>query len=94
MVNAPEKFAISEAYPNPFNGSTRFELNAPSTGEYSIRMMNSTGEVVYREMVSIAAPGKFIYDVDPGRYGLPSGVYFISFDLTGKREVRKIIYLK
>lgn len=93
-VNVPETFSVSEAYPNPFNGSTRFELGTPATGEYSIWMTNLTGEVVYRDMISINRPGKFTYDIDPGRLGLPSGVYFISFDLTGKREVRKIIYLK
>ncbi len=90
----PESFAVSEAYPNPFNGSTRFELNAPATGEFAIRMMNLTGETVHREAIVVSVPGRFTYDIDPGKLGLPSGVYFVAFDLTGEREVRKIIYLK
>lgn len=92
--NFPSTFQVSESYPNPFNGSTRFGVSAVKQGEMVITVSNASGESVIKEFVTIDSPGVMNYDFNPGRFALPSGVYFIVFDLDGKKEVRKTVYLK
>ncbi|OQY72858.1 MAG: hypothetical protein B6D45_08695 [Ignavibacteriales bacterium UTCHB3] len=93
-VEVPGDFTVSAAYPNPFNGSTRFEYFTGKDGIVTVKLMNTIGQVLFAEKITGSNPGRNFYDLDPGKFGLSSGVYFVSFERGGKSDVKKIIYLK
>ena len=49
---APEEFAITGNYPNPFNPATTIEFSLPETGFTELTLYNLAGQKI-RELVSI-----------------------------------------
>ena len=45
-VIKPETLLLAKAYPNPFNGQVRIEINLPVQGQAVIDILNSTGQKI------------------------------------------------
>jgi len=88
----PASYAISAAYPNPFNSSTHLEYDIPQAGRIALSVYDLTG----REIIKLTDGWR-----DVGRYNivldgdnLTSGVYLISLDAGDEKVVRKVQLLK
>ena len=46
IVEIPETFSLSSAYPNPFNPTTNMTLGLDSDGQVSMMVYNLVGQVV------------------------------------------------
>ena len=91
------QFHIGQAYPNPFNPKTNFDLNIPNNGKIIINIVDILGREVAEVHNSILAPGKYNFSWDgTNDYGLllASGTYFIVANFDGKLEIQKILFLK
>jgi predicted outer membrane repeat protein len=90
--NFPTAFNLLQAYPNPFNSSTRLEYEIPQAGQIAMSVYDLTG----REIVKLAdgwrEVGKYNIVLEGGN--LTSGVYLISLDAGGRRVAKQVQLLK
>ncbi len=88
----PNAFDLSNAYPNPFNATTRLSLTLPQAGQVQVVAFNILGS----EVASLA-DGHF----EAGRHNLvlnanhlPSGIYYIQAKTSFGSMTRKVHLLK
>lgn len=99
----PGEFAISHAYPNPFNPETGLDLELPVKSDLRADIYSITGQLIRTEKLSGLDPGRFrltwngnLANGEPAA----SGVYFwrisVHSDLSGKTltRIRKMTLLK
>jgi hypothetical protein len=98
MGVVPDQFVLQEAYPNPFNPSTRIRYGVPEDSRVKIDIHNMLGNVV-AELVN-GERAKGTYELQWHAEYLPSGVYLIRMNAesteSAKRYIssRKIILMK
>jgi hypothetical protein len=94
----PDQFVLQEAYPNPFNPSTRIRYGVPEDSRVRIVIHNMLGNIV-AELVN-GERTKGTYELQWYADYLPSGVYLVRMSAesaeSAKRYVssRKIILMK
>ena len=91
-VLSPESFKLGEAFPNPFNPSTSFNLSVPEAGNVSILVYNVMGQVV-----AILADGYFDannYSFTWDASSVPSGVYIVTASSVNNISTQKVMLLK
>ena len=97
-ANLPATWALSRAYPNPFNGATAFQLAVPEPTQCVVEVVDLRGRVVRTLFRGRLAPGAHTLRWD-GRTdaSLPasSGLYLLRV-VAGDRVlgVRKLLYLR
>ena len=92
-VTHPNKFEMSEVYPNPFNGSVNFELRGSGSGSVKVSIYSILGTVVDQFFISKPISESQIVKWIPSSR-LPTGTYFISVGLNSFQETRKILFIK
>ena len=91
-VLSPESFKLGEAFPNPFNPSTSFNLSVPEAGNVSVLVYNVMGQVV-----AILADGYFDannYSFTWDASSVPSGVYLVTASSVNNISTQKVMLLK
>ena len=94
----PEDYALHEAYPNPFNPSTKIRYGLPERSRVKMEVYNMLGNVV-ADLVS-GERSKGFYEVEWIADNLPSGVYLVRLFSesveTNKRFIasRKVVLVK
>jgi hypothetical protein len=94
----PDEYVLQEAYPNPFNPSTRIRYGLPEQSRVKLEVYNMLGNVV-AELVS-GERSKGLYEVEWRAENLPSGVYLVRVFSesveTSKRFIasRKVVLVK
>ncbi|MDD5087756.1 MAG: T9SS type A sorting domain-containing protein, partial [bacterium] len=88
----PERFALHEAFPNPFNPATQLRFDLPESGDALLQVFDVLG----REVATLAsghyAAGR--YEVSFDARDLPSGLYFARLQSRSNVMVRKLMLLK
>ena len=93
----PSEFSISQAYPNPFNPKTNFNLLISNREKVKIFIVDILGREVYSLKNSVLNPGEHRLSWDGSdKFGnlVSSGTYFIIIDVKGTREMQKVLFLK
>ena len=92
-VSTPSRFAVSSAYPNPFNPTTTFDISLSSDSDISVKVYNVMGQLVdvIAEEGSMAS-GTYTLTWDAS--SLSSGVYFIKAQAGSVIESQKVMLLK
>ena len=77
-VSIPKEYALSGAYPNPFNPSTTLRYGLPEASQLSLRIYNITGREITSWYIDQSAGYHSITWPGTNRSGLavPSGLYF------------------
>ena len=75
QIDLPNDFSISNAYPNPFNPITNFELEVNSLDYISIKVYNLNGMLIDEIYNGFLDRGKYNFNWDAS--SLTSGTYFI-----------------
>lgn len=88
----PQKFALSQNYPNPFNAKTTISYTLNKQADIFIKIFNISGMEVYEYKQDHILPGNHIHNWDAG--GLSSGIYFISLESSGMKQVKKAVLMK
>jgi hypothetical protein len=93
----PVKYALHQAYPNPFNPMTAIKFDLPEDGLATIRIYNLLGQQV-RTLVDQDMPaGRHLvqwHGTDDTGRSAPTGIYFIRFTAGGVIQHNKIMLLK
>ncbi len=93
MFELPDSYAISEAYPNPFNPTTSFTLQLPEAADVNVAVYNVNGQLVQQVAESQFAAGSHQLSFDGSN--LAAGVYFLHANVPGQlSELRKLALVK
>jgi outer membrane protein assembly factor BamB len=90
--NVPERFTLTQNFPNPFNPSTVFYVNMPATENAILEVFNALGQRVtelYRGKLT-AGRHKFEFKAE----NLPSGIYFYRVVTQTQVLTRKMLLLR
>lgn len=93
FVDLPEAYALSDAYPNPFNPETQFTLTVTSVQHVTVEVFDVTGRrvaLLHDGLLDADQPHGFTFDA---RH-LPSGLYM--YRVTGEQfsAVKSMMLLK
>jgi|GEM_PF-6114036 len=88
----PNKFMISEPYPNPFNPSISFDLYIPTAGAVSINVYDVNGRLINEINKGFLSNGEYSFVWNASDQA--SGVYILQTVFRGTFKSRKLLLLK
>jgi hypothetical protein len=91
-VSMPGKFALSAAYPNPFNPSTSISLHVPMESNVSVQVYDLSGRMISTLLSGVQAQGD--YSLTWNAQEQASGMYLVRAETAGSVAVHKILLLK
>ena len=92
FIYLPEKYSISNVYPNPFNPSANFQYEIPDFSMVDIFIYDLNGRVVEQLVSSYHSPG--IYNILWDASNFSSGIYILSMQSNGFINSQKISLTK
>ena len=93
----PDKFALHENYPNPFNPSTTIRYDLPMASDVRIMIYNMLGQKIstYDLPATPAGYHRFTWDaINKKGEAVAAGVYFYQIHTRKFTHTRKMILLK
>lgn len=87
-------YALYQNYPNPFNPMTKIRFSIRETNPVMIKLYDIVGREVALIMNEVKDAGEYEIELDAGKYGLSSGVYFYQMKAGEYTSIKKMIYLK
>jgi len=97
IVELPTEFAVSPAYPNPFNPSTTVRYGLPEYSDISIKVVDLTGKVVWSSGGVTQSPGyhEFRWNgMDDYGKSVSSGIYLIAIESQNVRFTEKVMLIR
>jgi hypothetical protein len=91
-TESPSGFALSEAFPNPFNPTTTIQFQIPTAGRVSMKIYDRLGREAATLIDGIRAPGHYQVRWDAAAF--PSGLYFCRLVTDRGSETRKLALVK
>lgn len=91
-VNVPASYALSDAYPNPFNPSSTIRFELPEPAHVRVTIYDALGRVVQRLVDDEFAPGAYEIMLDAS--SLASGTYFYRMQAGSFDETKSIFLSK
>jgi len=92
LKKQPDKFHLSQNFPNPFNPVTKIAYSIPVSGIVTIKIYDITGREMKTLVNEFRNAGSFEIEFDGG--GLASGVYYYTLETNIFLETRKMILIK
>ncbi len=92
-VQAPDKFNLYDAYPNPFNPSTNIKFNLAKSGYVTLNVYNVLGQLV-KSVVNNVYQNKGTHEVNLNMDRFSSGIYFYSLSAGNQFMTKKMILMK
>ena len=92
MNPVPDEFALSAAYPNPFNPSTNLNLDLNQDGFVSVKVYNVVGQVVAELANGQMDAGYHTFTWDAG--SIASGMYLVRVEAGAHIATQKLMLLK
>ena len=88
----PEKFGLTDAYPNPFNPTTSMEITLTVSGNMQVDVYNLSGKIV--ESLARGYHNADTYLLNWNATNVPSGIYFIQAESGGMISTQKVMLIK
>lgn len=92
-IQAPSKFELYDAYPNPFNPSTNIKFNLSRSGYVSLKVFNVLGQLV-KTVMDNAQMNKGTHEVNLSMDNFSSGIYFYMLSEGNQQITKKMILMK
>ena len=93
----PSVFKINPAYPNPFNPTTRIDMEIPNAGQVQISIYDVLGRIVMEHKHNYPTAGLYSFQWNPRNSKgdpLATGTYILMVSYQNKIQTQKITYLK
>jgi hypothetical protein len=90
----PLEFAVSRAWPNPFNSSTAVEVTLPRAGEVRLALYNVLGRAVWSQVRSSDAGVRTVSLGGASSAVMGSGVYFLEVRAEGNLHRQRVVMVK
>ncbi len=88
----PDKFALYQNFPNPFNPTTTIKFDIAKSTVTSVKVYDMLGQEISNLVNEVLSPGSYQYSFNASDY--PSGIYYYSIKTEEFNEVRKMILIK
>lgn len=85
----PEKFALEQICPNPFNASTTIQYSLPQSEKVVIKIFNLQGQKIETLIKEKQNPGTYRISWYP--VNIPNGMYIVHFEAGDYVDFRKLI---
>ncbi len=92
LSNAPDRFGIVSAYPNPFNSKSVIEYNLPEASNISLSLFDLNGRLILELAEGYTQAGQ--YSVVINGDDLASGIYMVQLRYGKSRSKQKLTLLK
>ncbi|MDH7527361.1 MAG: T9SS type A sorting domain-containing protein [Ignavibacteria bacterium] len=93
-VNRIYDFELNQNYPNPFNPVTKIRYTLKETNPVMIKLYDIVGREVATLVNEVKDAGEYEVELDAGRLGLSSGVYFYQMKAGEFTSIKKMVVLK
>ncbi|NWF89026.1 MAG: right-handed parallel beta-helix repeat-containing protein [Ignavibacteriaceae bacterium] len=90
--NIPERYSLSDAYPNPFNPATRIKFSIPKDEFVTLKVYDILGGEILKLVNEVKAAGTYSISFDASN--LPSGIYLYQIKAGGFTQTKKMILTK
>ena len=93
----PAEFRVSPNYPNPFNPSTRIDIETAEANDLIVSVFDATGRLVNDLVNEHLDAGRYSVrwsGMDAAGHGMPTGVYFIQVRSGLEISTQKMILIK
>lgn len=91
--NVPASFSVSSNYPNPFNPSTKVQLDLPQDGQLTAIIYNTLGQKIATLYDGKKEAGTHILNWNAGNE-LTSGVYYLNIRWGNQMSTQKLVLMK
>lgn len=88
----PDRFALYQNFPNPFNPTTNIRFDIANSTFTSIVVYDALGKEIENLVNENLAPGNYQYSFNAGNY--PSGIYFYQIRTDEFTDIKKMILMK
>ena len=88
-VATANSFTMSQNYPNPVNGTTRFELNLNANSDVTVELYNVLGKLVKTETLNNLNAGSNVITLDLA--GFNAGLYTYSVTVGAEKLTRTLM---
>lgn len=92
LITAPEKFALLQNHPNPFNPETIIQYHVAKSCDVVLKIYNVTGQEIATIVNDYQNQGK--YEVNFNLEEIPSGIYFYKIQMKDFTQVKKMIKIE
>ncbi|MBZ0265365.1 T9SS type A sorting domain-containing protein [bacterium] len=93
--NLPEKFTVSNPYPQPFNPAVTIPFTLPGEGDVSLIVYNIQGQVVFKESKHYpAGVNRYLVQSTKQANNLVSGIYIVTLSFKGESRSMKIVLVR
>jgi len=89
--DVPEKYALLQNHPNPFNPVTSVQFTVKKAGSVHLQVYNLLGEEICTLVDAYYQPGE--YQVNFNASGLASGIYMIRISMNDFTAVKKMVLM-
>lgn len=89
---SPDKFALNQNHPNPFNPTTSISFNLPAAGQVSLKVFDISGKEVAGLVDNYLEAGRHSINFDAS--ALSSGVYYYKLASGNNVSMRKMLLIK
>jgi hypothetical protein len=91
-LSLPSEFQLDQNYPNPFNPATTISFALPQASQVTLKIYNSTGQLVKTLVQNHLDAGVHEVRLDAG--DLSSGMYFYHINAGNFAKTRKMVLMK
>ena len=88
-ITKANSFSMSQNYPNPVNGNTRFELNLNANSDVTVELYNVLGKLVKTETFTSLNAGTNVINLDLA--GFNAGLYTYSVTVGAEKLTRTLM---
>lgn len=88
-IRQPERFQLSQNFPNPFNPETNIAFSLPETGLVKLKVFDILGNEVAVLLNGSIPSGN--HQISFHAENLPSGIYFYRLEAGSIKSVKKMI---
>ena len=91
-LNVPQKYELSQNYPNQFNPTTKINFDIPKSGIVSLKIYDLTGREITQLVSGNVTAGS--YSVDFNASNFASGVYFYKLEASDFVQTKRMVLVK
>jgi hypothetical protein len=88
----PEKYSLSQNFPNPFNPVTKINFDIPKSGLTTLKVYDILGNLVYTLVNGNLNAGSYNYEFDGS--DLASGIYYFRITSGSFADAKKMTLIK
>jgi hypothetical protein len=93
-LGTPEKFELSQNFPNPFNPTTTIKFSLPEASNVKLTLFNILGQEIKILVNGFEAAGVHTIELNASDLNINSGIYIYKLETGSFTQTRKMTLMK